>query len=67
MKEYTGIRWVEEHKRWQASVRHNGVVYPCGMHLDQIAAVKARDRKIIEKNLPTKLQIFTPIDKKKKP
>jgi len=61
MKEYTGVRWVEEHKRWQSSVRHDGTVYQCGMHVDQKEAVKARDKKIIEKGLPTKLQYFKPL------
>ena len=62
-KDYTGIRWIEEHKRWQSSVRHDGTVYQCGMHVDQKLAVLARDTKIIEKGLPTKLQILKPIQK----
>ena len=60
-KDYTGVKWVEEHKRWQASVRHNGVTYQCGMHVDQKEALKLRDKKIIEKGLPTKLQYFKPL------
>jgi hypothetical protein len=62
MKDYTGIKWVEEHKRWQSSVRHAGVHYPCGMHIIQKDAVMARDRKIIEKNLPVKLQMLKPVN-----
>jgi hypothetical protein len=34
-----------------------------GMHLDQKSAVMARDTKIIEKGLPTKLQILKPMKK----
>ena len=61
MKEFIGIQWVEKHQRWQSSVRHDGTTYQCGMHVDQKEAVKARDRKIIEKGLPTKLQHFKPL------
>ena len=63
MVEYIGIQWVEKHQKWQSSVRHNGTTYSCGMHVDQKEAVKARDKKIIEKGLPTKLQYFKPIKK----
>ena len=61
MVEYIGIQWVEKHQKWQSSVRHNGTTYSCGMHVDQKEAVKARDKKIIEKGLPTKLQYFKPL------
>jgi hypothetical protein len=63
MKEFIGIQWVEKHQRWQSSVRHDGTTYQCGMHVDQKLAVLARDTKIIEKGLPTKLQILKPIKK----
>jgi hypothetical protein len=63
MVDYRGIKWIEQHKRWQSSVKHNGVHYSCGMHLDQKSAVMARDTKIIEKGLPTKLQILKPMKK----
>jgi hypothetical protein len=56
--EYTGIKWIGQYKRWQSSVRSNGIHYPCGMHLNQKDAVMARDTKIIEKNLPAKLQML---------
>ena len=62
-KNYTGVSWKEEHKRWQSVVRHDGINYSCGMHLNQMDAVKARDRKIIEKGLPTKRQILKPVKK----
>lgn len=65
MVEYIGIQWVEKHQKWQSSVRHNGTTYSCGMHVDQKEAVKARDKKIIEKGLPTKLQYFKPLAKSK--
>jgi len=59
--EYTGIKWIQKYQKWQSSVRHDGTVYQCGMHVDQKEAVKARDKKIIEKGLPTKLQYFKPV------
>jgi hypothetical protein len=49
MVDYRGIKWIEQHKRWQSSVKHT-VHYSCGMHLDQKSAVMARDTKIIEKD-----------------
>lgn len=65
MKDYTGIRWIEKHQKWQSSVRHNGVNYPCGMHDKQMDAVKARDTRIIKEGLNVKLQILKPLSKKK--
>jgi len=67
MKDYRGVKWIEKHQKWQSSVRHEGVHYPCGMYTDQMAAVKARDTMIIQKGLKVKLQVFTPVEKKKKP
>lgn len=58
MKDYQGVRWIKEHKRWQSSVKYAGIHYSCGMHLDQKEAVIARDKKIIEKNIPAKLQML---------
>ena len=65
MKDYIGVRWIEEHQKWNASIRCDGVTYPCGMHVDQKEAVKARDKMIITKGLSTKLQYFKPLDKSK--
>ena len=65
-KEYRGVKWVSKYFKWQASVRHNGVTYPCGMHDEQMDAVKARDKKIIEHGLNVPLQIFSPVKKTKK-
>lgn len=62
-KNYSGVRWISETQKWQSVVRENGLTYNCGMHLDQLAAVKARDRKIIEKGLKKKLQILKPVSK----
>lgn len=63
MKDYQGIKWVDQHQRWQSSVRSNGVHYACGMHINQKDAVMARDTKIIEKNLNAKLQMLKPVKK----
>lgn len=60
-KKYTGVRWISETQKWQSLVRYNGLTYNCGMHIEQKDAILARDRKIIEKGLPTKLQILKPI------
>lgn len=61
MKDYRGIIWKEKHKRWQSSVRSEGVHYPCGMHLEQKDAVLARDMTIIKKGLKVKLQMLKPL------
>lgn len=63
MKDYRGVKWIEKHQKWQSSVRHNGVHYPCGMYDNQMAAVKARDKKIIQQGLNVPLQILKPIKK----
>jgi hypothetical protein len=60
--EYIGIKWIGQYKRWQSLVRQGGVHYPCGMHINQKDAVMARDTKIIEKNLPVKLQMLKPVN-----
>lgn len=65
MKDFRGIKWVEKHKKWQSSLRHNGVHYPCGMYVNQMDAVKARDTKIIQHGLKVKLQILSPVNKNK--
>lgn len=62
-KKYIGVRWITETQRWQSVIRHNGIVYNCGMHIEQKDAIKSRDRKIIEKCLPVKLQYLKPTKK----
>lgn len=64
-KEYRGVKWVSKYNKWQSSVRYDGVTYPCGMHDEQMDAVKARDTKIIQHGLKVPLQILTPVNKKK--
>lgn len=64
-KNYTGVRWISETQKWQSSVRANGTTYNCGMHLEQLDAVRARDTKIIEKGLKKPLQILKPVKKVK--
>jgi len=58
MKEYKGISWHSQTQRWRASVGANGIKYDCGKYVNQIDAVKARDRKIINLGLKVDLQIF---------
>jgi hypothetical protein len=45
MKDYTGIKWVEEHQRWQSSVRQGGV-YSC-MYINQKMQLWLVTQKII--------------------
>lgn len=63
MKDYRGIRWVAEHQKWQSTINHKGIKYHCGMHENQMDAVKARDKKIIQHGLNIPLQIIKPIKK----
>lgn len=62
-KNYTGVRWISETQKWQSKVSSNGIVYNCGNHVEQLDAVRARDRKIIEKGLKRQLQILKPAKK----
>lgn len=65
MKDYTGVRWMPEFNKWQSTLRHNGVYYNLGLHVEQIAAVKARDICIINNGLKVALQVIKPIKNKK--
>jgi len=64
MKDYTGVRWMPEHNKWQSMIRHKGVSYNCGMHVEQKAAVIARDTCILNNGLKVVLQILKPLNKK---
>lgn len=63
MKEYTGVRWMKDYNKWRATISYQGVFYNCGMYTEQKDAAKARDRMIIEKNIPRKLQVLKPASK----
>lgn len=63
MKEYIGVNFSIRFKKWAAKVTHNNTVYPCGLFDTPREAALARDKKIIEKNLPHKLQILKPVVK----
>jgi len=58
MKDFLGVRWSSQHKRWKAGVSYKGVRYEAGYHLEQREAVLARDKKIIALGLNVKLQIL---------
>lgn len=60
---YTGVRYSSRTKKFHAKVTHNNVVYNCGGFDTEVEAAKARDRKIIEKNLPAKLQVYKKVKK----
>lgn len=60
-QDYKGVSWNTKMQRWVSSVRCNGVTYNCGSHLEQLAAVKARDMCIIHNGLGIeKLQVIKP-------
>lgn len=61
MKHYTGVNFSKRYKKWEAKVTHQGTVFPCGLFETPELAARARDIKIIEKNLPHKLQILKPV------
>jgi hypothetical protein len=61
VSKYTGVRWNREISKWAASIKADGIVYPCGAHDDEREAAKARDRMIISRGLKNKpLQILKP-------
>jgi len=62
-KKYTGVRWVSETQKWLSVVRYGGISYNCGSHVEQKDAIIARDKKIIEKCLPVKIQYLKPASK----
>lgn len=58
--DYTGVQYVPRLKKWHSRVTHKGIVYNCGHHDTSKEAAIARDIKILEKNLPFKLQVLKP-------
>lgn len=58
MKTYTGVRYCKRDKKYKAKVTHKNIIYNCGSHDTPQAAVRARDIKILEKNIPAKLQVL---------
>ncbi|MES2864102.1 MAG: hypothetical protein V4666_08290 [Bacteroidota bacterium] len=63
MKDYRGVKWMPELNRWQSMLRHKGVTYNCGLHIEQKDAAKARDTTIIKNGLNVELQVLTPLKK----
>lgn len=59
-KTYTGVQFNTLTQLWQARVTSKGTVYECGHHETPRLAAIARDTKILEKNLPQKLQVLKP-------
>ncbi len=62
-KKYTGVRWIAEIQKWLSVVSEKGIIYNCGNYVEQLDAVRARDKKIIEKGLKKPLQILKPVKK----
>ena len=52
---YTGVFWNPINKRWRCYITSNKQVINIGSFIDKIEAVLARDKYIIENNLPHKL------------
>lgn len=61
MKTYTGVQFNTLTQMYQARVTYRGTTYECGHHSTPRLAAIARDKKIIEKNLPQKLQVLKPV------
>jgi hypothetical protein len=62
MKDYTGIKWVEEHQRWQSSVRQGGdTLYVVHVLNQKKMQLWLDTKKIMRKNLPVKLQMLKPV------
>jgi len=57
-KNYIGVKWSAQHKKFKSYVTKDSVHYPCGYHDTEILAVKARDIKIVKLGLDVKLQIL---------
>ncbi len=57
---YTGVQYKKETFNYEARVTYQGVIYNCGRHATPREAAIARDRKILEKSLPNKLQVLKP-------
>ena len=60
-KEYKGVSWNRKKQYWVSRIVCNGVIYDCGLHVEELDAVKARDMCIIRNGLGIeKLQILKP-------
>lgn len=57
---YVGVQYKKYTLNYEAKVAYQGIVYNCGRHETKRQAAVARDRKILEKNLPHKLQVLKP-------
>jgi len=62
-KNYIGVRWVSEIKKWKSQIRHKGITYNCGNYTSQKEAIIARDTKIVQHKLKVKLQYLKPVKK----
>jgi len=63
MSKYTGVSYSHLLRKYQSSVQEGRLRHNCGTHDTEIEAVKARDRKILEKGLKAPLQILKPLKK----
>lgn len=61
MKEYTGVHWNTKEQCWKAFITLSRKRHLCGIFVNQIDAVKSRDKAILKFGLPTKLQILKPV------
>lgn len=61
MKQYIGVHWSRKEQCWKAFITLSNKKHLCGIFVNQIDAVKARDTAILKFGLPTKLQILKPV------
>lgn len=60
-QDYKGVHWNRKQQRWISTIKAKGITYNCGSHFEQVDAVKARDRCIINNGLGVeKLQVIKP-------
>jgi len=60
-KEYTGVEWSRREQSYKSYVMLNGKKHLCGVFVDIIPAVKARDLVILKHSLKVPLQILKPL------
>lgn len=62
-KQYKGVSYNRLTGLYYSTVMEKKIKYNCGSHETEAEAVKARDRKILEKGLKAPLQILKPVNK----
>lgn len=63
MKTYTGIEWSRREQCFKAYITLNSKKVLVGIFVEQLDAVKARDKAILKHGLKQPLQFFKPATK----